>query len=388
MGLFSFFSKKEPPAVQLAPGRNTPFPFCALTDGYIPLRQELHLYETLREGIPIIDAAIGKLVRLVGTFQVKTNEPAAQNGWDAFFRCVPVNACEWGLPAFLTQYFDQLLTYGTGLGEMVLDRSGRLAALYNANLDDVEIVPGEHPLQLHILSRGASGQSAPVPYPALVLMTPLNPTAGRPGGNSLLRGLPFVSGILLKIYHAIGLNWERVGNVRFSVNYRPAADGGDRGYSKQRAAQIAEQWSKAMAGGQNGQVSDFVTVGDVSVKVIGADNQILDSNVPVRQLLEQIVAKLSIPPFLLGLSWSTTERMSAQQADILTSELDAYRSLLTPVISRICRLWLTLNGFSGDHEVVWDNINLQDEVELANARLLTAQAIALEQEQNGKGGQI
>ena len=37
------------------------------------------------------------------------------------------------------------------------------------------------------------------------------------------------------------------------------------------------------------------------------------TNVPVRQLLEQLIAKLSIPPFLLGLSWSSTERMSSQQ---------------------------------------------------------------------------
>ena len=59
----------------------------------------------------------------------------------------------------------------------------------------------------------------------------------------------------------------------------------------------------------------------MGIKVIGADNQVLDSQVPVRQMLEQIVAKLGVPPFLLGLSWSTTERMSAQQADLLTSEL-------------------------------------------------------------------
>ena len=33
-----------------------------------------------------------------------------------------------------------------------------------------------------------------------------------------------------------------------------------------------------------------------------------------RQMLEQLVAKTGLPPFLLGLSWSSTERMSAQQA--------------------------------------------------------------------------
>lgn len=46
-----------------------------------------------------------------------------------------------------------------------------------------------------------------------------------------------------------------------------------------------------MQEGRNGSVRDFVSVGDVSIKAIGADNQILDSETPVRQILEQLVAK-------------------------------------------------------------------------------------------------
>ena len=121
-------------------------------------------------------------------------------------------------------------------------------------------------------------------------------------------------------------------------------------------------------------VVDFGAVGDVSVKVIGADGQPLDMQVPVRCILEQLIAKLGIPPFMLGLSWSTTERMSSQQADILTSELEAYRRYLTPVIIRILRIWAGLNGICSEFVVKWHDINLQDEVELARAELLRAQA--------------
>ena len=70
--------------------------------------------------------------------------------------------------------------------------------------------------------------------------------------------------------------------------------------------------------------------------------------------------------------------MSSQQADILTSELEHYRYLLNPVISKICSMWLTMNGYSSQHKINWSNINLQDEVELANARLVNAQADNLE----------
>ena len=118
---------------------------------------------------------------------------------------------------------------------------------------------------------------------------------------------------------------------------------------------------------RSGDVRDFVAVGDVDIKVIGADNQVLDSSVPVRQILEQLVSKTGIPPFMLGLSWSSTERMSTQQADLLTTEMTAIRRSLTPVVERICQVWLRMHGFGCGFEVVWDDINLQDLLEEAKA---------------------
>ena len=194
-------------------------------------------------------------------------------------------------------------------------------------------------------------------------------------GTSLLRGLHFVSEILLKVYKTLGVNWDRLGNVRFAVTCKPDPAGM---YAGERARQMAEEWKRAM---RAGEVNDFVAVGDVSIRAIGADNQILDSDVPVRQMLEQIVAKLGVPPFLLGLSWSSTERMSSQQADMLTSELDAYRRVLTPVVRRICSTWLTLAGYAPEVGVEWDEITMQDEVDHANARYLNAQARELERKE-------
>ena len=121
-------------------------------------------------------------------------------------------------------------------------------------------------------------------------------------------------------------------------------------------------------------VKDFVAVGDVSVSVIGADNVMLNSEIPVRQLMEQIVAKTGLPPFMLGLSWSSTERMSTQQADILTTELESYRRILTPVIKKIGNMYLALNGLSCELEIEWDDITLQDECDSAKAQLYLAQA--------------
>ena len=127
-----------------------------------------------------------------------------------------------------------------------------------------------------------------------------------------------------------------------------------------------------------GEIRDFVAVGDVDIRVIGADNQFIATEVPVRQLLEQIVAKLGLPPFLLGLSWSSTERMSSQQSDLLTGELVAYRRLLTPVLAKTAGLYLRTEGFSPAVTVEWSPISLQDEAEEAEARLTRAKAEELE----------
>jgi hypothetical protein len=120
----------------------------------------------------------------------------------------------------------------------------------------------------------------------------------------------------------------------------------DRAFAKERSEQIAREWSAAMQAGKHGSVRDFVAVGDVDIKVIGADNQILDSEVPVRQIMEQLVAATGLPPFMLGFSWSTTERMSSQQADMITSEMTAIRRSLelSSGGSAICGSLLTASG--------------------------------------------
>lgn len=339
---------------------------------------EMRLYEAMRDAVPVIDAALQKIVRLTGDFSVTCEDAAADAALERFCADVQIGANGTGLHSFIASYLDQLLTYGNALGEIVPTRDGSdIRALYHASLELVEIKHGKTPLELEISLRG-EGESARIKRPELLLFTALNPPAGQVTGISLLRGLPFVSSVLLKIFRSVGQNFERMGNLRYAVTYRPSADGYDRASARERAMAIAREWSDAMSAAEQGQIKDFIAVGDVDIRVIGADNQVIDSEVPVRQLLEQIVAKLSLPPFILGFSWSTTERMSTQQADILTSELDYYRRLLTPVIVKICRTFLRLHGFWNEPRVEWSTINLQDEVEHAQARLYNAQADALQ----------
>lgn len=342
------------------------------------------VYDGLRRAIPVIDAAIDKIGRLVGGCVPVCPDPQAQKELAEFFRNVRVGAMSRGIDSFIRCYLDSLLTYGNAVGEIVLSGDGsEVAGLYNAPVDNIHFKNVSSPLEAQVCVGKNGLTPVPVPYPQLIVYSALSPKAGDIRGNSILSGLPFVSDILMKIYASMGQNFERIANLRYAVTYKPNNSSLDRAYAREIAGSIAKEWADAMNASKNGQIKDFVAVGDVDIKVIGADNQMIGTEVPVRQMLEQIVAKLGIPPFLLGLNWSTTERMSAQQADILTSELESYRRLLTPVLAKICTVFLRLRGYACSADILWDNINLQDEMELANARLtnLEADRLALELKQ-------
>ena len=347
-------------------------PFGALR-GYVPLgRREERLYQELREGIPVLDAAVGKLVRLTGGFQVSCRNGAAQQRMEEFLRTVPCGRGQYGINNFLSGYLDSLLTYGRAVGEMVV-AGGKLRAVCWGDVNALEIQEGSNPLDIVMWGPDEHGMMRPLPYQHLLLLTTMNPEPANPYGVSMFRGMPFLAEILMKIYQTIGTNWERAGNVRYSVICK-GADDLDPAVAQERGKQVAQEWSRAMEAGKNGTVRDFIAVGDVEIKVIGGESPILDSEVPVRQILEQLVAKTGLPPFLLGLNWSTTERMSAQQADILTSELWAIRRTVEPAIEKICRTFLALEGLDNRITIEWDDISLQDITEEAKADLYRAQA--------------
>lgn len=364
---------------QLRDGRSHPF---GALRGYVPLGTgEERVYRELREAIPVLDAAVGKLVRLTGGFGVACRSVQAQQRLTEFLRTVPCGRGQYGINSFLAGYLDSLLTYGRAVGELVV-AGGKLRAVCWGDVTGLEVEEGDSPLDVVLWGPDEQGMMRPLPYQNLLLFTAMNPEPAHPYGVSMFRGMPFLADILMKIYHTIGTNWERAGNVRYSVICK-GGDDLDPVVAQERGKQVAAEWSRAMEDGKNGMVRDFVAVGDVEIKVIGGESPILDSQVPVRQILEQLVAKTGLPPFLLGLNWSTTERMSTQQADILTSELWALRRTVEPVVMKICRMYLALEGLDDRVEIRWDDISLQDITEEAKADLYRAQAEKYRAEANG-----
>lgn len=379
MGLFKKDKSSGVALVQTPRQSGSPF---SLGSSYPLSYIDGRLYDALRLNVPVIDAAIMKTIRLVGGFEVKCSDKKAQRDLDYFLKNVKVGLTGKGINAFIDTYLDSLLTYGNAAGEILVGRhTGEVVGISNVDVTLLSVKEGKSPVDTQYFVNTPNGIEK-IKRPHLILFSALNPPAQSPYGVSVLKGLPSISGILLRIYECIEQNFDRVGNVRYAVTYKPSGET-DKAFAKQRASLIASEWSKGMADAKDGNIRDFVAVGDVDIKVIGADNQIINTEIPVRQLLEQIIAKLSIPPFMLGLSWSTSERMSQQQADILTSELEYYRRILTPIIEQISKVYLSSIGNPCAVKVEWQIINMQDEVDSANARLANAQADKIEAELKG-----
>ena len=222
------------PAAQLRSGEVHPF---GMLGEYVPLRSgETRLYRAVREAVPVLDAAVCKLIRLTGGVTASCGDKTAERELAEFLRTVPVGRGQFGINAFLDCYLDSMLVCGKAIGEILPAVGGRdIAALLCGRVEQIELREGEDPLRFTICGPDERGHMAELPYQDLLLFTPFQPEADCPYGVSLLRSLPFLTDILMKIYHTVGVNWERCGNVRFAVTCRD----GSNGQAAERSRQLA-----------------------------------------------------------------------------------------------------------------------------------------------------
>ena len=127
-------------------------PFCSW-QSYGAVTADAALYRNLRENIPILDAAIGKLVRLTGGFSLDTGSDGLNAQLNRDLSGINVGGNQQGIEAFIATYLDQLLTYGSAVGEMITD--GReLYALYNGDTRNLEVRRAKNGLDLCFFSGG------------------------------------------------------------------------------------------------------------------------------------------------------------------------------------------------------------------------------------------
>lgn len=379
---------KEPqsyPAPVTASKRSYEDPLGYGLNGYIPDPVDLALYDALVAGIPFLDVALRKLARMIVPFEVTCDNEATKEALEDWLGGVRVGYLNTGFMGFARRHVRQVLQYGKSAGEIALTESRRdIAGLFVVDAKSVRLVPRNGPDgRIEDLLLGQVDKYGTIntfPQQDLFVYTSFNGEADNPHGISILRSVPFLSDIVLRMENALRQKWQRHGAPSFLVQYEAPESAPESTLGEARAS-MTNEWVDGMrARWDNEGIIDFfgATPGKISVQAI-SDGQELQFVEPFRALMEQIVSVTELAPFMLGLQWSTTERLSQQQADAIIGCVDDYRTELEPDFLHILNWAQRMMGLAGTVGLEWADVNLQDRVETARADLVEAQARALKQ---------
>ncbi|WP_337052476.1 minor capsid protein [Pseudoxanthomonas sp. USHLN014] len=385
-------------------------PWTAAFAGWEPRANSPWLWESLREALPVLDGGINRLVTLDGILTVEGGNDALVQEIEEWMRNVPVNDLQTGYQAFYASQGDEHYEQGIGLGEMVYAANGRdvvgmrvadskgigfvrdggrLRCYYRAPSNE----PDRRPDGLGSVGQLLAGETRArysatglleMGYVELDLARCVvalhRAEADNPYGTSLLRSLPFVAQILLKVQNATGRVWERWGDPSFHVHYGTKNRKVDGATALERARQIAADLAVAMAGKARGNSVDLATAAavddEVKIDVVGAAGEQLEIEMPARHMLEQIVAGFGLPGWMLGVTWSQTSGIGEQQSVVVLQESQTRFELRRAALEKPIAAMLRARGRTwkaGDWKLAQHLPNLMDEQKRAQAEFLRAQ---------------
>lgn len=385
-------------------------PYTSLFKDFVPRKVMPSLYEALRESIPILDAAIHRIISLDGIISVKGDNEMVTNEIVEWMDNVRVNDMQTGLQSFVDNISNETYEQGFAIAEFISNKERNdIIRLNVADSKDIRFRRTKSGMETWYKgwsNPSKTGQSANDKVTDIlrnnidseqistltangwmkltgenILYTSIGNENSDPYGVSIMRGLEFVSKILLTIQNSTLNNWERFGDPSYFITYKAGKKdlGNDTLGSRQEA--IAKDFNKAIADKRIGKSSDFVMATDVnseiSIQIIGHDNQTLEIETPARHVLEQIIAKVHLSGWMLGLQWSTTERLAKYEVEIVLQEATIRAKNKLPLLTGIVETMLKMKGIKwkkGDWELYFDQPNLHDEVGKAQARFLNAQA--------------
>ena len=110
-------------AVQTSIASNHPY---YNLSSYMPINGESRVYAELRNAVPILDSAINKIVRLCEGFKFNTGNEKVNDMMNSYFESINVGGNQKGIASFISNYLNQLLTFGTAIGEIVMCDDGSM----------------------------------------------------------------------------------------------------------------------------------------------------------------------------------------------------------------------------------------------------------------------
>lgn len=343
----------------------------------VPLQANYGLYHTLRETIPLLDAAIAKTVEFVGCPTIEA-EPETKQEIEDWLNALHVNRIQTGFKNWLGTWIGNALEFGRAHTEIILTADQKdVYALMELHPATISLRPATDRYSLDIVQNQAL-VAGPVRMNPLLMLSAIHSIQGDdPNGTSLFWGLPFVAGIITKMTDSLGKTWERFGTPRYHVSWEPPEEGysdPDGAQSRSIISDLMTSFQQSLQSGVDGDVSDFFSAGKVTVSVIGAEGEALDFETPMRTLTEQVVSKTGIPPFVFGLQWATTERMSAVQAALLTEMVENLRAEIHGEINYLVNFRQTISGGDTEFNLCWPHPTLLDDMDTARAALFQSQA--------------
>jgi hypothetical protein len=338
----------------------------------------LTFLEELRRTTPLVDRAQAALVQLCGKIEIEGSKTAARELTEWMER-VPVNQLQNGFQSWLEGHLDSMLQYGKAVGEIVPARGQKdIYALTNLDPRSVLFKVTPDPLALDPYQRQGTVTEFRRLNRNTILVSLNGGHVDRPHGVSIYRATPFVSQCLRTVENACAQQWKRTGAPPFHLNWRPGPTFRDPNgtLAAEVRNELKAEWDDVMGARdpETNTIKDLITSGEITVTTIGADGMPAVITESARHFAEQIVAVTGLPPWMLGLSWTTTETMSSQQAELLVAQIEGIRRAVLPQIQQIIDTRQRFTGTRGAVTVKWSTVSLHDAVEQARAQSYKAQA--------------
>jgi len=360
--------------------------FASTFQKYLPLQPDIMIYNIIREAIPLADAIVRKRARLLGDFRYDAlGNDGVQKFLDEFYRNIRVGQFGKGFRNYQNQVLDSVLCNGFSVSEIVPNQgmNGINHLKVGKALQFRFIRNEDKTLELCQLV-DSNFQPLRLANQDLIKYVAFDLRDGHPQGRSIFSSCPFVAEVISRIIKSIDNVVWRFGDPTLVLIY--GAGEGEETESVHEAIDIYLAKIKAVmlnrkSGGSGDVGMSHAKGGSISLQLLGGDSKfkLIDVEMPMRMMMEQLISVSDIPPSLFGLSWSTTERMSKDQIEMLVAQLESERTMFDATIEEITDMALIMNGMAGAKwKHVWYPINLSDEVSTASARLTTAQAIEKE----------
>jgi len=380
-------------------------------------------YEALRECIPVIDAAIRRLISLNGTIKIIGTNGSLVSELEEFCATVPVNDHQHGIHAFLENFSNEVFEQGFSMPEYIAtpdlkdiaqlrvpdskqiffrrNEDGFSEAWYrylnNFTPAAVQRYSSPGTLVQRILNATYnqavyinSGWEVKID-PVNKLYFSINNENTDPYGVAIMRSMEFCAQILMTMQNSLSNVWDRFGDPSYHVKYKTNKRDLAGVDLESRRQKIQNDFGQAIRAKRNGQSADFVTAvsneADMEISIIGHDGQVLELEVPARHVLEQITSKTGLPAWMLGISSKTVQGMATLEVESCLQDAKIRQLSMLPEIIRLFSTVLRLRGRSwnsinlsgdptkpGDWGVIFETPNLRDLVAQAQARFLNAQA--------------